>query len=78
MSENPEGCVKPTPGPIMSAPKETTEEKLITKEVPMVQAQVGKPAPDFELSAYVGGGFKNILQSVLTVVSPTKSGRKLN
>jgi len=60
MSENPEGCVKPTPGPIMSAPKETTEEKLITKEVPMVQAQVGKPAPDFELSAYVGGGFKNI------------------
>jgi len=44
----------------MSTPKETTEEKLITKEVPMVQAQVGKPAPDFELSAYVGGGFKNI------------------
>ena len=26
----------------------------------MVQARVGKPAPDFELSAYLGGGFKNI------------------
>ncbi len=26
----------------------------------MVQARVGKPAPDFELSAFFGGGFKNI------------------
>jgi len=26
----------------------------------MVQARVGKPAPDFELSAFIGGGFKNI------------------
>ncbi len=23
-------------------------------------ARVGKPAPDFELSAFVGGGFKNV------------------
>jgi len=26
----------------------------------MVQAHVGKPAPDFELSAFFGGGFKNV------------------
>jgi peroxiredoxin (alkyl hydroperoxide reductase subunit C) len=26
----------------------------------MVQARVGKPAPDFELSAFQGGGFKNV------------------
>jgi len=26
----------------------------------MVQAKVGKPALDFELSAFAGGGFKNI------------------
>ncbi len=26
----------------------------------MVQAKVGKPAPDFELSAFIGKGFKNI------------------
>ena len=25
-----------------------------------MQARVGKPAPDFELAALVGGGFKNI------------------
>ena len=26
----------------------------------MVQARVGKPAPDFELAAFIDGGFKNI------------------
>jgi len=30
------------------------------KEVKKVTAQVGKPAPDFEASAFIDGGFKNI------------------
>ena len=61
MSEKPEGCVKPTQGPIVAAPeKKMIENTAITKEVSMVQARVGKPAPDFELSAFINGGFKNI------------------
>jgi len=30
------------------------------KEVPTMTAQVGKPAPDFEASAFVQGTFKNV------------------
>jgi peroxiredoxin (alkyl hydroperoxide reductase subunit C) len=56
-----DGCVKPSKGPIF-------EEKNITsapvassgKEMPKMLARVGKPAPDFELSAFFEGGFKNI------------------
>jgi len=29
----------------------------------MVQARVGKPAPDFELTAFHQGGFKNVTLS---------------
>jgi alkyl hydroperoxide reductase subunit AhpC len=32
----------------------------LVKEVPKMTARVGKPAPDFELSAYHEGGFKNV------------------
>jgi len=32
----------------------------VEKEVSMVLAKVGKPAPDFELTAFHNGGFKNI------------------
>lgn len=55
-------CVTPAKGPIL-----TQEEKGVG-EVPavtgtsgsvQVRAQVGKPAPDFEASGYVGGGFRN-------------------
>jgi len=60
MSENPESCVKPSKGPIVTASKSTAASPVIEKEVSMVQASVGKPAPDFELSAFSGGGFKNI------------------
>jgi hypothetical protein len=42
-------------------PADTGEEsELIDKEVPMVQARVGQEAPDFEATAYVDGGFKNV------------------
>ena len=60
MSEKPEGCVKPTKGPIVSAPVNNPSATGMIKEIPMVQARVGMPAPDFELSAFQEGGFKNI------------------
>ncbi len=58
MSES-EGCVKPSRGPLVEK-SESAEAAVVPKEVPMIRAQVGKPAPDFELSALVGNGFKNI------------------
>ncbi len=61
MSDKPEGCVKPTKGPIVTPSESSPTSPVIEKkEVPMVQARVGKPAPDFELNAFFGKGFKNI------------------
>ncbi len=60
MSDKPEGCVKPSKGPIVMQAESSMVSSATEKEVPMVQARVGKPAPDFELSAFFGGGFKNI------------------
>ena len=65
MPEAPEGCVKPTQGPIVSQEAQPTETTITTKEKAMTQARVGKPAPDFELSAFHGGGFMNIKLSDL-------------
>jgi hypothetical protein len=55
-------CVSPAKGPIelkldQGSGKETETRK---QEVRKMRAEVGKPAPDFELSAYVDGGFRNI------------------
>jgi peroxiredoxin (alkyl hydroperoxide reductase subunit C) len=60
MPEKPAGCATPSQGPI-----NTTEEAISTqtekpKEVSMAKARVGKPAPDFELTAFIEDGFKNI------------------
>ena len=60
MPEKKEGCVTPATGPILQGEGTQVDETIIKKEVSMVQARVGKPAPDFELSAFLGGGFKNI------------------
>jgi len=60
MSEKPESCVKPSKGPIVDVQPALITDQEINKEVLMVQARVGEPAPDFELSAFVGKGFKNI------------------
>jgi peroxiredoxin (alkyl hydroperoxide reductase subunit C) len=60
MSENLDGCVKPSKGPITAQIETATTHDVTAKEVSMVQARVGKPAPDFELSAFLGKGFKNI------------------
>ena len=60
MAEKSEGCVKPSKGPILSTPEGESNAPVPVKEVSMVQARVGKPALDFELSAFVNGGFGNI------------------
>ena len=60
MSENQDGCVKPSKGPIIPVQESKQTSSVMEKEAPMALARVGKPAPDFELSAFYGGGFKNI------------------
>ena len=54
-----DGCVKPARGPILArtaAPEAAPEEGKVT----MTQARVGHEAPDFEATAFVGGGFNNV------------------
>lgn len=60
MSDKVDGCVKPSKGPIVTSIEGSITSPGIQKEVSMVQARVGKPAPDFELSAFFEGGFKNV------------------
>jgi hypothetical protein len=63
MTEAKDGCVKPSKGPIMTGSTEvegTSSNGKESKEVFKMLARVGKPAPDFELAAYLEGGFKNI------------------
>jgi peroxiredoxin (alkyl hydroperoxide reductase subunit C) len=60
MAEAKDGCVKPAKGPIMTAESKASQPAQVQKEEIRMIAQVGKPAPDFEASAYVDGGFKNI------------------
>ena len=59
MPEPAAGCATPSKGPI-NAPPTTPTTQEHPKEVPMEIARVGKPAPDFELTAFLGEGFKNI------------------
>jgi peroxiredoxin (alkyl hydroperoxide reductase subunit C) len=55
-----DGCVKPSRGPIGIEPAQEAGVAPAIKEAPKMLARVGAPAPDFELSAHVDGGFKNI------------------
>jgi len=62
MPEPTDGCVKPSKGPIVASAEEASPASaaLVVKEKPKMLAKVGKPAPDFELPAYLDGGFKNV------------------
>lgn len=60
MAEAKDSCVEPAKGPILPSTSEPIQTKPIREEGFKMMAQVGKPAPDFEASAYVNGGFKNI------------------
>lgn len=56
-----DSCVKAAAGPIVIKAAESQISEPQQKEIQMNVARVGKPAPDFEASAYVqGAGFKNI------------------
>ncbi len=59
MSEPKDSCVQPARGPILETPPERDIQPE-AKEVKMATARVGKLAPDFEASAFVDGGFKNV------------------
>jgi peroxiredoxin (alkyl hydroperoxide reductase subunit C) len=59
MGEALDSCVEPARGPILQAPGEG-DTQLEIKEVKVATARVGKVAPDFEASAFVDGGFKNV------------------
>jgi len=60
MAEAKDGCVQPAKGPIKPAESKTSQPSTSQKQEVKMTAQVGKPAPDFEASAYVDGGFRNI------------------
>jgi len=60
MTDPKDSCVEPAGGPIGVPGTEGAEATQIQKEELRMLAQVGKPAPDFEASAFVKGGFENI------------------
>lgn len=53
-------CVATAKGPIGAPTPGVPATATAAKEVSRVMARVGKPAPDFEASAFIDGGFKNI------------------
>ncbi len=62
MTKTSDSCVEPARGPI-DAPVDDASlpsRSEVYKENATMIARVGKKAPDFETSAYLGGGFKNI------------------
>jgi peroxiredoxin (alkyl hydroperoxide reductase subunit C) len=62
MAEAKDSCVKSAKGPILppEAIEAVSSGTQKRKEAFKMVARVGKPAPDFEASAYADGGFKNI------------------
>jgi len=62
MPEAQDLCVQPAKGPI-GVPEAEAPPPLQTqteeRRIKMI-ARVGKPGPDFEASAFIDGGFKNI------------------
>jgi peroxiredoxin (alkyl hydroperoxide reductase subunit C) len=62
MAEPKDQCVEPAVGPILEVDEQTAAASGEDKAQGgiAVKARVGKPAPDFEASAYLDGGFVNI------------------
>jgi hypothetical protein len=62
MSEEAISCVQPAKGPLVPPESSSLQSAspVQEKEVKMPLARVGHEAPDFEASAYVNGGFKNV------------------
>jgi peroxiredoxin (alkyl hydroperoxide reductase subunit C) len=63
MGEEAMSCVQSARGPLVSPePKASleAESEETNREVEMALARVGHEAPDFEATAFVDGGFKNV------------------
>ena len=60
MSDKPQGCVSPAKGVLAPMAAAAAPREGSTQEVPSMRPMVGSPAPDFEASAYVDGGFANV------------------
>lgn len=61
MADPKDGCVVAAAGPISAEPEpQATESTPAAARRPKMSVTVGKPAPDFEASAYIDGGFQNI------------------
>ena len=60
MPEAKDGCVVPAKGPLLKSEVQPSAQSQVAKVLIKMIAQVGKPAPDFEASAFIDGGFKNI------------------
>jgi hypothetical protein len=63
MSEEAMSCVQAARGPLVPAKSPAPVEgksQIPDKEVEMALARVGHKAPDFEATAFVNGGFKNV------------------
>lgn len=61
MADPKDGCVTAAKGPLAAQTAPTAQvQSTNVQEAPKMLARVGKPAPDFELSAFVDGGFKNV------------------
>jgi hypothetical protein len=52
-------CVEPAKGPLGAAQAQSGGPAAVAA-APVIQARVGKPAPDFEANALVDGKFKNV------------------
>lgn len=59
MAEQNLSCVEPVKGPLPAENKNSASGELAL-EVKHMTVMVGKPAPDFEASAFIDGGFKNV------------------
>jgi len=54
-------CVEAATGPIAAEePEARAAQATAVQKESVMQAQVGKAAPDFELTAFAEGGFKNV------------------
>ncbi len=61
MPEKTTSCVQPARGVLAAhAPEAPAPEPQTRNGERRMTAQVGKPAPDFEASAYVDGAFRNV------------------
>lgn len=60
MSQKHKGCVATAQGPIVPEDTAAQAHTEQTTGGARMQVMVGQPAPDFEASAYMNGGFNNL------------------